>query len=158
LPVQRRLYQLFIDRPPEAVFEFHANLKNHPRINPPESREEVVSPLDTELALGVHLSFRTRYSGLWHPLESEVVEWNPPFSFVDRQVTGPFASWSHRHRFVAFQTGTLMTDQIEYTPAGGPLGNLAEWLYLGKRLDEFFHHRQAEAKRLLEQVGRIKGR
>lgn len=158
MAVQRRQYQIFIDRAPQAVFEFQANLKNHPRISPPDGREEVVSPLDTELSLGVRVSFRARHGGVWHALESEIVEWNPPYGFVDRQVSGPFASWSHRHRFVAFQAGTLMTDQIEYTPPAGPLGALAERLWLGKHMDEFFNYRQAEAKRILEQITRIKGR
>jgi ligand-binding SRPBCC domain-containing protein len=155
---QRRQYQIFIDRPQDAVFEFHATLKNRPRISKPDEFEEVLSPLDTELDLGVKVSFRAKHGGVWHRLESEISEWNPPHDFVDRQISGPFALWTHRHRFVPFQTGTLMTDLIEYTPPAGALGLVAEKLWLGKHLDEFFRYRQAEAKRLLEQVTRIKGR
>jgi len=155
---RRKQYQIFIDRPPDAVFDFHTNLKNHPRISPPEEHEQVLSPLDTVLADGVRVKFRAKHGAVWHTLEAEVSEWNPPHGFADRQVFGPFASWSHRHRFVPFQGGTLMTDLIEYTPPAGPLGIVAEKLWLGKHLDDFFHYRQKEAKRLLERIGRMKGR
>jgi ligand-binding SRPBCC domain-containing protein len=154
----RRQYQVFIDRPPEAVFAFHTSLKNHQRISPPDQPEEVLSPLDTVLDQGVRITTRTKRGGVWQTLEAEIVEWDPPNGFTDRQVSGPFASWTHRHKFVPFQAGTLMTDTIEYSAPAGPLGALADKLWLGKHLDEFFRFRQAEAKRILEQVGRIKGR
>jgi ligand-binding SRPBCC domain-containing protein len=156
-PVQRR-YQIFIDRPPQAVFDFHTNLKNHARICPPEMPEEVVSGLDSPLGEGARVTFRAKHGGVWRTLEAEIVEWDPPRGFTDRQVNGPFALWVHRHKFAPFQTGTLMTDQVEYTLPAGPLGALAEKLWLGAHLDAFFNHRQNEAKRLLEQVTRIKGR
>jgi len=157
-PLVRRQYQIFIERPPEAVFAFQTNLKNHPRTCPPDQMEEVVSCTVTPLCEGAHITFRAKHGGVWRKLEAEIADWNPPNSFTSRQVKGPFGSWVHRHKFVPFQAGTLMTDQIEYTVPAGPLGILAEKLWLGSHLDEFFHFRQAEAKRLLEQVGRIKGR
>ncbi len=154
----RKQYQIFIDRSPDAVFEFHASLKNHARLSRPEDQEEVLSPLDTEFEVGVKVLFRAKHGGVWHKLESEIVEWNPPVGFTDRQVSGPFSSWLHRHRFTPFEKGTLMSDQIEYLPPAGALGALAEKLWLGKHLDDFFNHRQKEAKRILEQFTRIKGR
>lgn len=159
MPLARRQYQIFIDRSPQDVFDFHADLTNHARLSPPDQEEEVVavSPVGP-LQRGSRVTFRARHGGVRHTLESEIVEWSPPFGFTDRQVRGPFASWTHRHRFVAFQDGTLMTDLIEYEPPAGPLGALANRLWLGEHLERFFHHRQKEAKRLLEQVGRIKGR
>lgn len=154
----RKQFQIFIDRPPEAVFAFHASLRNHVRISPPDQHEEILTPLDIELGLGVRVQFRARHGGLVWTLESEIIEWDPPQGFTDRQVSGPFGSWIHRHRFTPFQTGTLLADTIEYSAPAGPLGALADRLWLGKHLDEFFRYRQQEAKRLLEQVGRIKGR
>lgn len=157
-PLQRRQYTIFIDRPPEAVCAFHANLKNHSRLCPPDQQEEIIAGGDDPLCEGAKVTFRARHGGLRHTLESEITEWDPPHGFTDRQVKGPFAAWIHRHKFVPFQTGTLMTDTIEYAVPAGPLGLLVEKLWLGEHLDRFFNHRQAEAKRLLEQIGRIRGR
>lgn len=159
MPPIRRQYQVFIDRAPEDVFAFHADLKNHARLSPPDQQEKVVavSPIGP-LALGSQVTFEAKHGSARRTLESVITEWSPPHGFTDRQVRGPFASWTHRHRFVAFQDGTLMTDQIEYEAPAGPLGMLADKLWLGEHLDRFFNHRQQEAKRLLEQMGRIKGR
>lgn len=157
-PLQRRQYVIFIDRPPEAVFAFHASLKNHARLCPPEQQEEIVGDADARLSQGARVTFRARHGGLRHTLVAEITEWDPPHGFTDRQVKGPFAVWVHRHKFAPFQTGTLMTDLIEYAVPAGPLGLLVERLWLGEHLDRFFNHRQAEAKRLLEQIGRIRGR
>jgi len=155
----RRQYQVFIDRAPEDVFAFQADLRNHARLSPPDQEEEVtgVSPIGP-LRLGSRVTFQAKHGGVRRNMEAEITEWNPPYGFTDRQVRGPFASWTHRHRFVAFQDGTLMTDLIEYEAPAGPLGALADKLWLGEHLEKFFNHRQQEAKRILERVGRIKGR
>lgn len=155
----RRQFQVFIDRSLEDVFAFHADLKNHARTSPPDQAEEVVAITPPgPLALGTQVTFKAKHGSVRRTLEAVIVEWNPPHGFTDRQVKGPFSTWTHRHKFVAFQDGTLMTDQIEYEAPAGPLGALADKLWLGEHLDRFFNHRQAEAKRILEQMGRIKGR
>lgn len=153
----RRQYQIYIERPVEVVFAFHTDLGNHVRIAPEDAPEEVVSGADTVLQLGACVTFRARHGAIWRTLTAKITEWSPPDGFVDEQIEGPFASWVHRHRFVPFQNGTLMTDILEYEVGSGPLGALAERVWLGKHLDHFFRYRQNEAKRLLERIGRIKG-
>ena len=147
----RRHYQLYIDRPPEVVFAFHADLANHPRTSPPRTREQVVQGLGEPLREGARVVFRARHGGRWRRLEAEIVEWNPPASFVSRQVRGPFRTWTHRHAFRPFQRGTLLTDQIEYRLPYGLLGRIADRLWIGKHLDRFFAYRQNAAKIFLEQ-------
>ena len=147
----RRQYQVYIDRPPEVVWAFHTDLSNHPRTCPPRNREQVLKGLNEPLHEGSRLVFRARHAGFWRTLEAEIAEWNPPASFVSRQVRGPFRSWTHRHKFAPFQRGTLMTDQIEYRPPFGLLGLFADRLWLGSYLDRLFAYRQQTAKRLLEE-------
>jgi|GEM_PF-1235926 Uncharacterized conserved protein len=157
--LQRRQYQVFIDRIPEAVFAFHTRLANHPRICPPDQPEEVYIAPTPDLRDQVRVTYRiTRAGGASHLFTVEVFDWTPPYGYAVRQVEGPFASWTHRRRFAAFQGGTLLTDQIEYAPPGGPLGAIIDRLYLGTQLDRLFRHRQEEAKRLIERISRIKGR
>lgn len=145
-----RQYQIYVDRPPDAVWRFQTDLSNHPRTSPPRTREQVLRGLNTPLAQGVRIAFRARHGLFLSTLEAEIVEWDPPTQFVDRQVRGPFRSWTHRHTFRPFQNGTLMTDRIEYRVPFGILGLLADRLWLGKHLDRFFAYRQQAAKRLLE--------
>lgn len=158
--VLRRQYQIFIDRPPQAVFDFFTSRKNHARICPEGWDEEVLGDVETPLSQGAQMTVQTKRAGsASRPMTTEISEWNPPHGWSEKQIVGPFVSYSHKCKCTAFQTGTLLTDTIEYAPpAGGPLGKLADKIYLGKRLDTFFNGRHKEAKRLLEQIGRIKGR
>ncbi len=167
----RRHYQIFIDRAPDAVFAFFADPRNHARISPSgqeeELRLETIAGTDGgEAGTGLFTDgarATLRASGaLARPMTVEVGEWNPPHGFILRQAAsggnGAFTAWAHRRKLTPFQTGTLLRDEIEYAVAAGPLGALADKAFLGARLDKAFHHRQAEAKRLLERIGRIKGR
>jgi hypothetical protein len=152
----RRQYQIFIDRPPQAVFDFFRHLKSYGRILPEE--QQITNEAETALREEGCLRLKWKQNGLWRLQELDIVEWNPPHGFVEKQVQGPFATWTHRHRFHEFQSGTLMTDLLEYTLPTGPAGVLLDKLYLASRLDAVMNHRQQEAKRLLETVTRIKGR
>jgi ligand-binding SRPBCC domain-containing protein len=150
----RRQYQLFIDRPPAVVFGFRADLANHGRTAPAGQKEEVVHGAEAPLGPGARIGFRTRqgpFGLLVTTLETEVVEWDPPHGFVIRQVRGPFAAFHHAQSFPPFQQGTLLTDRIDYRVPLGPLGWLADRLWLGPLLDQTFAHRQKAAKQLLEQ-------
>jgi ligand-binding SRPBCC domain-containing protein len=161
--LQRRQYQVFIDRVPEAVFAFLASLRNHSRLCPADASEEVVAPsVDSELRVGERVALRVKRGGganaPWQSMVVEVTEYDPPHGFAWRQVEGPYAAWTHRRRLAPFQDGTLVTDIVEYLPTGGALGRLADKLGAGKQMDEAFRFRQQEAKRLIERISRIKGR
>jgi len=153
---QRRQYTLFIERPPEAVFVFFADVKNHLRIAPPEAPEEIIFGQETTLAYGINYRYRVKRNGILQTVEMEVTEWTPFHGFVEEQTAGSLALFIHRHRFAPFQNGTLMTDQIEFASAS-PLGALTDNLLLGTHFDRLFPLRQNEAKRILERIGRIKG-
>lgn len=149
----RRQYQIYIDRLPEQVWAFHTDLSNHPQMAPPGQQEQVLRGFTSPLKHGARVVFRARHGGGWRTLEAQITEWEPPSLFVSRQVKGPFAAWTHRHKFSPFQHGTLMTDQIEYRAPFGVFGRIADWVWLRKHLDRTFAYRQQAAKRLLEQAG-----
>jgi uncharacterized membrane protein len=149
----KRQFQIYIERPPDAVFAFLTDPKNWPRFCPEDAVETIASgPNSWEKGAQLTLT-----GGSLGNRTLEIVEWQAPSLFALRQVSGGFASFLHRRRLTPFQKGTLRTDQIEYVPAGGPLGALSDRLFLAKRVDENIQHEHAEAKRLLERIGRIKG-
>ena len=49
-------------------------------------------------------------------------------------VRGVFASFVHEHLFEDAPGGTRMIDSLEYRAPLGPLGRLAEWLFLDRYL------------------------
>lgn len=70
--------------------------------------------------------------------------------FEDRQVSGPFAKWIHRHEFETVGAATRLTDRIEYELPGG---SWMEWILgwavrLGLR--QMFRQRHRKTKQYCE--------
>ncbi len=146
----RRQYQLFIERPPEAVFAFVTDLANHARVCPDDQKEEA-----TGVAQSVGSLVLLR-GGPWGDITASVSEIDEPRQFSLQQVEGPFASWTHRYKCSPYPNGTLLNEQFEYTPKGLALAK--ERLPSAAKLwDDWVRHRQSETKRILERIGRIKG-
>jgi len=65
-------------------------------------------------------TLRLRWTGRWETVQH-------PGLLVDVGVRSPFAFWRHSHIFEAQETGSLLTDRVEFRlpwRLGGPLGDL----------------------------------
>lgn len=69
--------------------------------------------------------------------------------FCDIQLRGPFAYWRHCHNLAATPTGTHLTDAVEYELPLGPLGSLANTLFIRRQLAATFAYRQQRTLELL---------
>jgi ligand-binding SRPBCC domain-containing protein len=65
-------------------------------------------------------------------------------------VRGPFALMRHEHTFEGRRTGTLMTDVFVYRAPLGPLGRLADALFLEWYMRRLLVSRAAALKRAAE--------
>jgi len=79
-----------------------------------------------------------------------LIEDSSESGFVDRQLAGPFAAWTHRHRFVALDPHTTeirdeISAEIRAAPLWGPVG-LVMWV----SLPALFAYRAFQTRRLLE--------
>ncbi len=72
---------------------------------------------------------------------TEITQVQPGAFFVDEQRSGPYALWHHQHHFQAIPGGVEMTDLLHYRLPFGPLGNLANWLFVKAQLREIFDYR-----------------
>jgi len=71
--------------------------------------------------------------------------------FTDEQVSGPFASWCHRHVVEANGPNRCMLeDRIEYTIRFGKTGNLLAGWYVRRKLKRMFDFRHSATKLALE--------
>lgn len=61
--------------------------------------------------------------------------------FVDEQRSGPYALWHHQHWFEEVSDGVRMTDEVNYAIPFGPLGRLANWLFVERQVNAIFDHR-----------------
>lgn len=73
---------------------------------------------------------------------TEITHVSPGKYFIDEQRFGPYSFWHHQHHFEAIAGGVMMTDIVHYRIPFGWLGNLANALFVGKKLDQIFEHRR----------------
>ena len=136
---------------PEVVFGFHESPDALRHLIPPWEKMEVVESSES-LQIGSRVVLGGRVLGLvpirWVAVHTE---YEPPHLFADRQESGPFAWWYHRHRILDDgQGGTVLRDEIEYQT---PLGLIGHWLggwLVRRKLEAMFAYRHETTRRLIE--------
>ena len=140
-----------IAAPPEVVFQFHESAGALTHLIPPWEKMSVVESAGS-LKPGSKVILAGRVLGLipvrWVAVHTE---YDPPTMFADRQESGPFAYWYHRHRFLDDgQGGTILRDEVEFHPPCGFLGRwLGGWL-IRRKLERMFTYRHDTTRRLIE--------
>ncbi len=135
---------------PAVVFSFHESPGALRSLIPPWESMKVVES-DGSLRPGSRVVMRGRAGVLpirWVAIHTE---YEPPHLFADRQESGPFAWWYHRHLFLDDgQGGTILRDEVEYQL---PLGFIGRWLAGGvirRTLDRMFTYRHETTRSLIE--------
>lgn len=139
-----------IAAPPATVFAFHESPGALERLTPPGQKLRIVEG-GGSLQPGTRVVLRSAVGPIPITWVAEHTEYDPPRLFADRQVSGPFAYWYHRHRFLDDgQGGTLLRDEVEYRPHLGGLGALLGGPLVRRMLTQMFDHRHTVTKQLVE--------
>lgn len=130
-------------RPPEAIFPFFADAYNLEKITPSFLTFNVVTPRPIEMRSGAIIDYRLRVRGVPIRWRTEILDFDPPRSFVDNQVRGPYARWHHTHTFepTADGRGTVARDRVEYEPPGWVLKGLVHALFVKRDVVGIFEYR-----------------
>ena len=118
---------------PAEVFEFFSNAENLNRITPPELGFEILSRLPVKMKKGAVIDYKLRLNGFPFKWKTEIIEWNPPFSFTDSQISGPYKMWVHEHNFEEINGSTKMTDKVNYISPGGIFEFIPHNLFIKKK-------------------------
>ena len=105
----------------DTVFPFFADAFNLEAITPPWLNFEVLTPRPFEMKQGCLIDYKLRLHALPIRWKTEISVWEPPFRFVDRQLSGPYRLWVHEHTFQSVNGGTRVLDRVEYQVPGGGL-------------------------------------
>lgn len=141
----------FVPGEPARIWEFFASPRNLAALTPARLRFEIIGEAPArmypgqmiEYRIGLLPGFTTRWlTEITHVREGEY--------FVDEQRAGPYRLWHHEHHFrtSADGRGVHMTDRITYDPGFGPLGRLADAIWIRPQLRAIFDHRQVQVSRL----------
>lgn len=135
---------------PDAVFAFHESPGALARLVPPWENVRI-----TEGGGSLHIGSRVVLKSALGPIRltwvAEHMEYAPPHLFADRQVSGPFAKWYHRHHFLDDgHGGTILRDEVEYELPYGWLGQLGS-SFVKRKLDRMFDYRHQVTKQTLEE-------
>lgn len=109
--------------PREKVFEFFADAFNLERLTPPFLNFHVKTPAPIEMTPGAIIDYRLSLHGVPFWWRTLIKEWNPPFSFTDEQLRGPYRKWIHRHEFHSKGDHTIATDEVRYTMWCAPIAH-----------------------------------
>jgi ligand-binding SRPBCC domain-containing protein len=135
---------------PKAVFAFHESPGALLRLTPPGEDVAILEGGDS-IRPGSRVVLRVRVGPVSIRWVAEHTEYDPPRGFADRQVSGPFASWYHRHCFVDDGTGgTWLRDEIDFDPPGGWFGRMLGGRALEARLHKVFEFRHETTRRIVE--------
>ena len=139
-----------IAAPPVRVFDFHETPGAIERLTPPWERV-VVESGGGLIRPGSRIALRTSLGPLRLRWVAEHTEYDPPGLFADRQLSGPFASWYHRHWMIDDgRGGTLLRDEVEFAL---PLGTIGRWIgsgYVERKLRRLFDYRHDVTRRIVE--------
>jgi ligand-binding SRPBCC domain-containing protein len=102
------------------------------------------------LDYGDEVTWRARHFGVWQSLTARISEYDRPRHFQDTMIRGTFKHLKHDHFFEGAEGGCVMRDVFQYSAPFGPLGWLAERLFLSAYLRRFLVGRNRELRVIAE--------
>lgn len=145
--------RITVDRPVEVVFDFLTTSANIEQVS---AADLGLTFLDVpeKYHRGAVVKFQIMGMGQVQTAVHEIVEFDAPQRFVERQIEGVLNLWEHEHIFESDGGRTHIIDRITFEPPGGLLGLLATEEKITEQLEDGFFSRNRLVKQLLEQDGR----
>jgi ligand-binding SRPBCC domain-containing protein len=134
---------------PEKLFAFHELPDAFVRLGPPGESIRIIQ-VAPNLNTGSRTIIDIRIAFLYVRFESLHTAYDPPHSFEDQQVRGPFRSWRHRHIVEPHPDGAVLIDDIDYTPPFGILGRIIDPIAIKPRLRKVFAFRHRVTREYCE--------
>jgi ligand-binding SRPBCC domain-containing protein len=132
---------------PRRVFEFHADVRNLPRLTPGPARIVRASiPSRVGDVQVIEIGVRP-FAARWR---ARIVRFDPPRVVVDVQAQGPFRYWRHTHTVRPEGAGARLVDRVEFRLLPGRLGRLVDTLVVAPALKLLFVERHRRTRRYLD--------
>lgn len=134
----------------DEIWDFFSTPLNLNEITPADMSFEILSDLEgKKMYAGMVIHYKVR------PFMNFPLHWTTEITncvdmeyFIDEQRFGPYAFWHHQHHFKPTENGVEMTDIVNYAIGFGPIGRIANSIYVERRLNEIFDYRNEVVGRL----------
>jgi ligand-binding SRPBCC domain-containing protein len=138
----------WLPRPLPEVFAFFADPANLNELTPSSLHFQTLTPRPILMRPGALIDYRLRLRGVPMRWRTRITAFDPPHSFIDEQLKGPYAKWLHTHTFAPLTIdgveGTRVTDRVEYDLPRWPgrfLCDLVHRTLVAPDLDRIFTYR-----------------
>jgi ligand-binding SRPBCC domain-containing protein len=130
-----------IEAPIDRCFDLARSIDFHV-VTTGKTQERAVGGRTTGLiALGETVTWKAKHFGLWQELTVKVTGFDRPRHFQDVMTQGAFSSMAHDHRFESLGGATVMSDHFLFKSPMGPLGAIADQLFLKNYMARFLEER-----------------
>ncbi len=149
-----KLYTLdsiqFINKPIEDVFEFFSNPDNLSVITPPKLGFKILTPTPIKMSVGRLIDYKIYLMGIPIHWRTLITDFDPPHTFIDQQIKGPYTIWHHTHTFQKVDGGVEIKDRVVYSIPFSILGRILNFLWIRKDLENIFNYRKKVIDELFE--------
>ena len=133
----------------EDIWEYFTEIKNLEKIMPKKYNVKITQGRKGKLYAGKIFNIKMKILPfVYANITSEIKAIEKERLFIDSQVFGPYKMWHHEHLFEEKEDGILMTDIITYAPPMGVLGDIANKLFINKKVNNIFNYR----KKIIDQI------
>ncbi len=144
-----------IAAPIAVVFDLSRNIDAHQESQAAHREKAVGGKTSGLIELGEDVTWEATHFGVRQRLTSRIVAMERPRHFRDSMVSGPFRLLDHDHFFEDLPAGrTAMKDVLVYASPLGPIGRIADILFLQRYMRRLLQERNAGLKRLAEGFSR----
>ncbi len=145
MPTFRLEVQQEVNASLQEIWDFISSPGNLKHITPPHMGFNILTPgLPARMHEGMMIEYQIQILPLiktkWL---TEITHIRELEFFVDEQRSGPYKLWHHEHHIKPVENGVLMTDIVHYIPPMGPLGWVANKLFIAGQIEKIFEFREA---------------
>jgi len=135
----------------EKAWDFFSSPLNLAKITPKEMSFVVTSDYtqDSKIYEGMLITYKVSpIAGLKLDWMTEITHVREGEYFIDEQRFGPYSLWHHEHHFKEIEGGIQMNDILYYAVPYGPIGRLANSVFVGKKVNQIFEYREKAIREL----------
>jgi len=139
-----------INAPIERCFNIARSIDVHVASTKQTGEQAIGGRTSGLIELGETVTWRAKHFGIWQNLTSKITEFEYPNYFTDEMVSGAFKSFRHEHLFYAVNDQTVMKDIFIFESPYGILGKVANFLFLGRYMQNLLIKRNKVIKEVVE--------